>query len=111
MAELESGAVKNETKTTYKGKDKDGNQITEVVTKNKDTGEVTREVNGKKVDEPEKQVPKIKPIVYQQSNFEPIVIKQLSSLLSQLTEMNYYMAKIAKEDKELPDFMKGQEDA
>lgn len=102
MTELESGKVANEKVTTYQGKDKDGKEITEQVTKNKDTGEITRKVDGQEVkEEPIEKKPTI--IQYQMGNGEFILVKQQEMMINQLKEMNFYLRKLAEKEGLLDD--------
>lgn len=104
---LESGNVKNEKRTTYKVTDEEGKQHVEEVILNKDTGEVTRKLDGKEVEEPKKQEEQKKqPAVlrYSPSNADFIMIKQLEMLINQQKEISYYLRKLAADkldDEEL----------
>ena len=113
---FESGQVENQTKTTYTGKDKDGKVIREEVVKNKETGEVTRTVNGKPVENTkpvdgkqdfelnalgENKKPAL--LEYRQSNGEFITIKLLEMIVNQLKELNYRLAKVEEKKEESQD--------
>ena len=89
MAKLESGKVKSETKTEYKGEDKDGKKITEVVTKDNDTGEVNRKVDGKEI-----KLPESKEISYSGSNFEQLQIIQTNKIINMLAVIGQELAAI-----------------
>jgi len=108
---LESGKVENQKTTTYVGKDKDGNEIREEVKLNKDTGEVTRKVNGEEVKPEEKKENKKKdPVVlqYSPSNGEFLIIKLLQMLVHQQKEVAYYLRMLAKDkidDEELKELL------
>jgi len=91
-----SGDVKNETTTTYTAKSEDGKRMVEQVKQNKETGNVIRTVDGKPV-ETQKQDNQIK---YSPGNGDAMMIILLNDIKRQLVEMNYYMAKLAKEDKQ-----------
>lgn len=96
---IETGTVLNEKVTTYTGTKDDGNKMTEKITLNKDTGEVSREVDGVKIEPAlpnRSQSPKQVIVSYAAGNGEFIIVKLLDAILKQLKETNYYVRELAE---------------
>jgi hypothetical protein len=99
---------RNVQENTYKAKTKSGDIITEKISTNKDTGEVTRKAfdkNGKNLVEEKKEQGKIQvtnenAALVQVQLLNEIVkrLNVLPNILNQLIEMNYYMAHLEPEE-------------
>lgn len=105
---LESGKVKNETKTTRTHTMKDGTKHPEVKILNKDTGEVEEHtIDGEDVEIKKKpEVPRPTGFTVNQGNIGLATIKLLESINNQLAqlnkqslEINYYCSFLEPEDK------------
>ena len=95
---IESGNVKNLTSNTYTVRKEDGTKMEEQVVKNNDTGEISRTLDGKKIEE--EQPKTSSQITYEKGNGEMMLVILLNDIKRQLIEMNYYMSRLAKDKKE-----------
>jgi len=96
MSNVESGKVDNKKVTEYKGKTDDGKPLVEKVTKNKDTDEIKREVNGEEMLESEETNKIPNSIRLNTGNFEALLISQLNTIIGELKGIRYYTGYLEK---------------